>query len=168
MSRTKVSRKVFSCGLLLSAWLSPQVCAADWQYTSWGDAPDQVVAAGPDMADLKLSATGSDTPFGRVMINGSYAAMGLHGYVSFAFHEDRLSGVIFRFAGKDSASVLMMLQDQYGAPDMEPTAIRGPEQIWFWRDEASGNNVRYIHVPASLEPDALVYTPISSGDLSGL
>ena len=139
---------------------------ADWQYTSWGWTPDQVFSSLPADSEPTVFEPSKETPFGDVKIAAHHTAVGKAGYVSFAFLDDRLSAVMFAFVSDEHT--LVLLQDHLGVPVLVPDGDELQEQVWMWRREASGDNVRYIRYPASLFPDVLVYTPIMPADASGL
>lgn len=152
----------------VAAAFIPSMALADWQSTSWGMSVEEVQSVvGTDLIVFKADEV-YETPFGDVSAFIKYETAGLKGYVSFAFDSEKLAGVVFAFSGKDDQAVFAMLQDQYGAPDQIPSSEDRRELIWFWRDEATENNIRFVHYPASLEPDLIIYSPIRSAEQSGL
>jgi len=156
-----------SVASLLCLAVTASQAHADWQYTHWGMSVSEVRAAAPDPV-AEAPEGGAASPLGVVRLAAAYQAMGLEGRVAFAFQEDSLSAVVFAFVGKDDERVLFLLQDRYGAPVSSPAPDDRRELVWLWRDDPSGNNVRYIHFPGSLDPDMIVYTPIHSAGSGGL
>lgn len=159
--------KVFLGAVIFALSASPSM--ADWQYTHWGMTLSELQDAAP--ADIVMFPEIENTapmPLGAVRAQAKYEASGLSGFVSFAFKDDRLSAVAFSFVGKDADLLVMQLQDQYGGPIAQPDIAEAREKIWHWRDERAGNNVRFIHYPGSLDPDLLLYTPLTINPDTGL
>ncbi|MER9335805.1 hypothetical protein NKJ06_17750 [Mesorhizobium sp. M0293] len=160
----------------LAALLPVTVARADWQFTRWGQSPDEVLKS----SKIALSQStpedqaGHAIPLirGAALLNGIYAAPEFKAPVWLYFADNKLSGVYLEIADGETASLIGgRLSNQYGAPAEKNDGSQGDckYSAKTWNDADRGNRVHFSWdvCDSGFHNFVLIYTPIEQPD-SGL
>ncbi|MDX8477911.1 hypothetical protein RFN28_05365 [Mesorhizobium sp. VK24D] len=160
-------------GLVLAVFLPTTMARADWQFTRWGQSPDEVLKS----SKIALSQTtpeeqaGHAIPLirGAALLNGIYAAPEFKAPVWLYFADDRLSGVYLEIADGETASLVGgRLSNQYGAPAEKNSSTLGDCNFSTktWNDAHRGNRVHFSWnvCESGFHNFVLIYTPIEQPD----
>jgi len=148
--------ELFAFSIVLLLLLSqPVVAYADWQYTTWGMTPDEVVAASKGLASRT-----EDAEKGIKLAVGSHTANGIDYSVSFIFSkgDPRLSSVYL--ISKDPGvcpTISNQLTDVYGKP--ESKSASGLATITKWRSGQANALIQLVQIGSSSHCE-ISYRPI--------
>lgn len=174
----KASRLVAATfhGFALAALLPVTTARAAWQFTRWGQSPDEVLKS----SKIALSQStpedeaGHAIPLirGSALLNGIYATSEFKAPVWLYFADNKLSGVYLEIADGETASLIGgRLSNQYGAPDEKNSGSQGDcnYSAKTWNDAHRGNRVHFSWdvCDSGFHNFVLIYTPIEQPD-SGL
>lgn len=135
---------------------------ADWQYTTWGMAPEQVIRVAPQHAGLRQPTP--DEARGQAIQGQPPGLVGYHYAGNFAFNAS------FYFAGGGLSRVYLTTKDygnaqhlfaalkaQYGPPLIDRN-IRQGESKMLWRDQAGRNEIEVYNM-FQISTVGIHYTP---------
>jgi len=131
---------------------------ADWQYTTWGMSPEQMVEASKGSAII-VPADPQQSRYGfDCVVKGSYQS----GYTAFSltgcFDNQHLKVIVLTFPGQPSSAdlddIVSALSAKYGSP------VDG-----VWTDQNGGNQI-HVNCMLSIGVLEILYMPLTTG--SGL
>lgn len=140
---------------------SQTIATADWQYTRWGDTPEQVQRASAGMV-APYNDRKRDTPLLSAKLAGMYKAGSTIFTAYFSFDkDDHLAAVDLQAErGVNCDLVVFELTKSYGPPQ-----DRSPHGLMKWWDKNNGNVVIYTNYGSC----AIRYLPfVAAGRAGGL
>jgi hypothetical protein len=149
------------CLLLLIAMAGP--ASAAWQYTSWGDAPDAVIAASKGSA-RPVPAWNTWTLAGRPpLLEADYRAGKFQFRASFFFARNGgLDLVVLTLLNaEDRADLLIALRRRYGKPVQEVSTAAAEHYEWQSAWNENYVVVHNAHAPESLQ---ILYYPLGTDE----
>ena len=158
-------RQIVAVSIVLFALNSPSY--ADWEYTSWGMSPEQVLAASAGKASKNddVEERSTDDAFG--LLKAPHNAGKFKFEVIFLFDKvsNKLTTVNLQLmnhnVGHDLHGALMT---KYGAPiSTQDDEIVGAS---VWRDEEQNNTISWLRI--GTDYFSLQYKPIKSEQTEGL
>ena len=174
----KASRLVAATfhGCALAALIPVTMARADWQFTRWGQSPDEVLKS----SEIALNQStpkdeaGHAIPLirGSALLNGIYTTPEFKAPVWLYFADNKLSGVYLEIADGETASLIGgRLSNQYGAPAEKNSGSQGDckYSAKTWNDAHRRNRVHFSWdvCDSGFHHFVLIYTPIEQPD-SGL
>ena len=156
-------RRTIAC---VAACLIAGSAKADWQYTSWGMTPSQVMAASGGLAK-PISDPGKNGEGFKTLLMAPYEGNGLRFSANFRFLDTtgKLDTVTLELADQSKCPVLMhSLSSAYGpAQDRSRSSVTRTEKWW---DRERGNVITYMEIVGTCE---VQYRPIGQrGGQGGL
>ncbi len=142
----------------------PVAAHADWQWTSWGMSPADVVSASGGTAEMR-SVPEKSTEACSVLVVAPYATERFAFSAAFCFAGDQLSHVSLDLEDSTrlrAADLIGALSSEYGEPESEHNS--SIQVLRRWRDESRGNLIAFVGIG---EHASVRYWPIPAGD-SGL
>ena len=150
---------------------------ANWQFTSWGQSLESLLAAEGHrfrrLSDEEARDHAIPALRGVPLLEGEYTTPDISTILRVFFAEDGLSGVHLELKSADDAIIALgRLKAQYGVPASEMERFRNgcQEMRYGWMDHLNGNSVSFSFssCDTGFQNHLILYSPVLSAGQTGL